>query len=353
MNQKKLEGYFLIFLIVGILILGYYILLPFLSAFIIASVASVIFQPVYRKILALSGNRHGLSAFFTSLLLAIFILVPIFILGIQVFKEAEQLYESIIFDNGARDAVVEFLNRISGFVENSFPWLSSGSFSVDVNDYLGKALSATAGSLGNIFSSLAQFLTNIFVFLITLYYLFKDGDKLINAVIHYSPLSDQDDRVILSKLQQATNSSIKGSLAIGFIQGILCAIGFTIFNVPNPILWGAVAAISALIPGIGTALVLTPSILYLFISGQEPLGVGLLLWSFVAVGLIDNLLGPKLIGKGMNLHPLLVFLSVLGGIIFFGPLGFILGPLVLNTLFALLEIYSRLIKPTVQYYDNR
>ena len=126
---------------------------------------------------------------------------------------------------------------------------------------------------------------------------------------------------------------------MALIQGILTAVGFTFFGIPNATLWGSVAAITALIPGIGTALVLLPAILYLYFSGETLFAVGLLLWGMTAVGLVDNFLGPKLASYGMRLHPFLILLSVFGGVGFFGPLGFLLGPLVLSLLFALIEIY--------------
>lgn len=99
---------------------------------------------------------------------------------------------------------------------------------------------------------------------------------------------------------------------------------------------------AALIPGIGTALVLTPAIMFLFLKGEVFSGVGLIAWGMGAVGLVDNFLGPKLVGRGMRLHPLIILLSVLGGIGFFGPIGFLLGPLTISLLFALLNIYSSL-----------
>ncbi len=114
----------------------------------------------------------------------------------------------------------------------------------------------------------------------------------------------------------------------------------SIFGIPNGFLWGTVAAIAALIPGIGTALVFIPAIAFLFFIGNIPQALGLLAWGALAVGLIDNILGPKLVGRGMQLHSLLVLLSVLGEIIFFGPSGIFLGPLSLSLLFVLLSIYA-------------
>jgi predicted PurR-regulated permease PerM len=112
-----------------------------------------------------------------------------------------------------------------------------------------------------------------------------------------------------------------------------------IFDIPAPAVWGAVAAIAAFIPGIGTSLVIVPGIIYLLLTGNTAYAIGLAIWGAVAVGLIDNVLGPHLVNKGVHIHPFLILVSVLGGLSTFGPIGFILGPLVLALLFALLEVY--------------
>ena len=182
-------------------------------------------------------------------------------------------------------------------------------------------------------------IVSVFVFLIALYCLFKDGDKLKENIISLSPLRDSHDETIFNKIIIAINSVIKGSLSVAIIQGILTSIGFAIFGVPNFILWGSIAAISALIPGIGTAMVILPAIFYLYFIGETFFAIGLLVWGIIAVGLVDNLLGPKLVGKGVKLHSFIILLSILGGIIFFGPLGFLLGPLVVTVLFVLSEVY--------------
>jgi predicted PurR-regulated permease PerM len=217
-------------------------------------------------------------------------------------------------------------------------------FSVDFNQYLKQGLNWLLQRLGPLFSNVTKIMVSVFVFLVTLYYLFKDGQKLKGAIVALSPLQDTHDETIFNKLALAINSVIKGNLAVALIQGILTAVGFTIFGVPNAALWGSVAAIAALIPGIGTALVLIPAILFLFLSGKTLFAVGLLLWGLTAVGLVDNFLGPKLVERGMRLHPFIILLSILGGIGFFGPLGFLLGPLILSLLFALLEIYFAISK---------
>jgi predicted PurR-regulated permease PerM len=110
--------------------------------------------------------------------------------------------------------------------------------------------------------------------------------------------------------------------------------------VPNPVLWGAIAAIGALIPNIGTSVVSIPAIIYLFVTGNVPQAIGYIGWSVFVVGLVDNIIGPRLIGGSARIHPLFVLLSVLGGIAMFGISGFLLGPLTVGLLVALAEIYK-------------
>jgi predicted PurR-regulated permease PerM len=168
----------------------------------------------------------------------------------------------------------------------------------------------------------------------------RDGTSLRRQLIRFSPLVDTYDQKIFDKLELAIHSVVKGSLVVGIIQGVLTGIGFAIFDIPNPALWGSIAAIAALIPGIGTALVIVPGIIYSFFSGTMGATIGLAIWGVVAVGLIDNFLGPRLIERGVKVHQFLILLSVLGGITFFGPIGFIIGPLIVSLLYALLEIYK-------------
>ena len=177
------------------------------------------------------------------------------------------------------------------------------------------------------------------MFLIAFYFFLKDGSKLKDYFVELSPLDDKDDEKIISRLKQAVSATVKGSLSIGLIQGTLTGIGFAIFGVPNAVLWGTVAAVAALIPGVGTALIILPAILFLFVPENTFGAFGLLAWGLLAVGLIDNFLSPRLVGRGMKLHPLLVFISVLGGLAFFGPLGFLLGPLSVSVFLALIDIY--------------
>ncbi len=334
-NQKP-QFYFLLVLLIVTLVLSFYVLRPFASVFILAVVFTVVFQPLYRKILKYSFNHEGLAAALTAVAVAVIILTPLIFLGVRIIDELRQLYISMV-DGGGKDNFINIFNSLSENIRHYF--LLPPAFSIDFGQYFKEGLSWLLNNLGGLFSNFASIFVSFFIFLVSFYYLLKDGHKLKQAVIDYSPLADLDDQMILDKLELAISSVVKGSFTLAFIQGFLTTIGFMIFGVPNAILWGAAACIAALVPSLGTSLVFVPAVILMFVSGQVFSAVGLLLWGALAVGLIDNFLGPKLIGRGMKLHPLLTLFSVFGGLILFGPVGFILGPIILSLLFALMHIY--------------
>ncbi len=339
MNYKKTELYFLLFFLIIIFIIAFFIFKPFLFSLILAIIFTTVFSPLHKKILSVFKNNDWLAALLTTISVLIVIIIPISFVGTQIFQESTLLYTSIT--NGS--VVTNFTDKIDENIQSLNKFLTIPiNYSFDISYYLKQGLGWLTQNLGILFANVGKTLIGIFVFLIALYYLFKDGLKFKNAIIALSPLQDIHDEKIFSKLALAINSVIRGNLTIALIQGILTAIGFSLFGVPNATLFGTVAAIAALIPGVGTALVTIPAIAYLYLNGEILYSIGLLFWGMLAVGLVDNLLGPKLISKRTKLHSFLVLLSILGGISLFGPFGFLLGPLVLSLLFALLEIYSTL-----------
>lgn len=341
MNHQKTELHFLLILLIGAGVLAFFILKPFILALILALIFATVFGPLHERTLALARGRNALAALLSTLCVLLVIIVPLSFVGIQVFRESTQLYASLASGGGATD----FSRSVNAALED-FAALSGApiTFPIDVNYYAQQGLQWLVQHLGPLFASFAKAAVSVFIFLVALYYLFKDGRTFKRAIVAFSPLEDAYDETIFTKLSAAVNSVIRGSLAVALVQGVLTAVGFALFSVPNPALWGSVAAIAALVPGVGTALVILPAVLYLFFGGETFLAAGLLLWGVVAVGLVDNFLGPTLAGRGMRVHPFLILLSILGGIGLFGPLGLLMGPLVVSLLFVLLEIYAAISK---------
>jgi predicted PurR-regulated permease PerM len=347
MNENsKLQIWFFAALIVCAIALNFFIFLPYLSVLVLALVLGIVFRPLHKHILVWLGNRETLAAFLTLIIILSIVLTPLFIIGVQIYSEAHDLYATLSSSGGG----VHLLNTVQTAFENflsifiprgiSLPDLTH----IDLNQHVKDAVGWSLANINTLFSGAAKIVFNLFLLVLALYYVIRDGSTLKKQIIEFSPLVDMYDEQIFKRLERAVNSVVRGSLIVGMLQGILTGIGFSIFGVPNPALWGTVAAVSALIPAVGTSIILIPGIAFLFFSGQGPMALGLVIWGAIGVGLIDNFLGPRLMERSIHIHPFFVLISVLGGIGAFGPIGFLLGPIILSLLFALLDIYPHILK---------
>ncbi len=332
------QKYFLYIFLGVVSILLFSVLKPFIYTLILAIVFAVLFAPVYRKILSLTHNKRGLSAFLCTALVLLFIITPFILLGIQIFHEAQQIYFSLT--EGREGTIIDITKSLVGEAQARFPVLLKAP--IDIEQYAKNAVSWVVAGFGPFVSGLIAIIINAVIFLLAFYYLLKDGEPLKQAFIDASPLSREENEIILGKLTVAIDAVMKGSLIIAIVQGVVAGIGFALFGVPNPVLWGSVASLASLIPSIGTGAVVVPVILYLYLNGAYGSALGMIIWGLFAVGLIDNYLAPKIVSSRSKIHPLLVLLSVLGGVSFFGPIGFLLGPLTLSLFLALFTIYSSL-----------
>lgn len=337
MYKNKYPQIFLFLCLIAFIVLVFFVVLPFLKPLIIAAILAVIFYPIHLKLMSFIKGKDSLSAFLVTILAIIIVVIPISFLAKTISKEATDMYKYFSNNN-----VVEMAEKTVLNIGVFFPPLKN--IKLDFVKYISQGLGLVINNIGSLFSSFTKVILDFFVFLIAFYFFLKDGKKLEKYFIKLSPLKDQDDVFILDRLKLAIHGTVIGNLIIKSSQGILAGFGFFMFGIPNPILWGSVAAIAAILPGIGTALVIVPAVIYLFTIGNIYQAIGLGIWGITVVGLIDNLLAPILIGRGIKLHPLAVFIAVLGGLLFFGPLGFIFGPLIISLFFTLIDIYITKIK---------
>ncbi|MCK9352057.1 MAG: AI-2E family transporter [Candidatus Paceibacterota bacterium] len=333
-ENKKLQTTYFFVLFAASTFLLYLIFKPFLQVIVIASILAVLLSPIYKKILLFLRGSKSLSALIVVLASSVIIAIPIYFLVVQILSEAQSLYTSVQTSGGPGP----FLDSITRAIEAPIQKISP-SFSLNISVYLSNFADFLLKNIGPVISGTAFVMLEILLTLITLYFFLKNGNEFVSGIIKLSPLDDKYDAEVIVSIEKTINSVLKGSLSIAVIQGFLVGTGLYIFHVPNPALWGMVAAFSALIPGMGTAFVTVPSILYLVLIKDTGNAIGLFFWSALLVGTVDNILAPYLYTKGIKIHPLFVFFSVLGGVIYFGPMGFLFGPIVLSLFLSVLHIY--------------
>ena len=334
MSEKVIEHAFFFVLLAAVTYLVWQLMLPFMPALVLSAIIATACYPLYKKIQRYVGaKRIALGSLLTTILVFLLVIVPLGLVGYLIFLEAGTFYAAV--NAGRSITIAPTLTLLQDLITRFIP-----SANFDVTLYAKEGAGWIASSMGAVFASTANLILILTIAFIGLYYLFKDGEKLIQILVHLSPLPDKEDAKIISRLATSVRSVLVGRLAVGLLQGVLTTIGFLIFGIPQAVLWGMVAAIASLVPMIGTSLVFVPTVAFLLISESYTAAIGIGVWGLIVVGVVDNFVGPYLVSRGSTLHPFLVLVSALGGLSVFGPVGFVLGPVTMSFFVALLETYE-------------
>ncbi len=330
MQTKIFEKYFFFTLLFLTLIFVVILFKPFLAVLVVGASLAVLLYPIYAWFL-----KKKLPNWLSALLVVIFFIVVLCgpLLGILalVFNQTQDVYQSVVSGGNTGS----FINSIGDGINKVLPQ----EMQININEKVTDLVAFVTANMSKVFSTTLSTIFSFLLTILTLFYFLKDGAHWKKALIVLSPLSDKDDEKILNRLSRAVNGVIKGYLFIGLIQGTLMGLGLAVFGVPNPALWGVVAAVGSMIPTIGTALVSVPAVIFLLATGRSAQAIGMLIWAVVLVGTIDNLLNPYIVGSKVHVPPLLILFSVLGGLALLGPVGILVGPLAVSLLYTLVSIY--------------
>ena len=312
---------------------------PFLGVVAWAIVLVIVFYPVHRR-LARRITRPGLRALVSCLLVVLIIVLPLVLLTTLLAQELVKVIPNL------PSQVSQLLNsptspfgKLSGWLYARFgiDTISSKAFVVDQLKQSGDWL---LGSSVNFMRNIVGGIVKAFFVLFTMYYLFKDGDKIVDKLPAALPLGRKQSEAIIVRTKEVVSASVYGVVAIAAIQGLLGGIVFWILGIPSPLLWAVLMAFVCMIPVAGSFLVWLPLSIYLMVTGHWTKAVILIVWGALVISTVDNLLRPKLVGSQTRLHELLIFFAVLGGISVFGLLGIVLGPVVLAITLGLLRTFQ-------------
>jgi predicted PurR-regulated permease PerM len=320
---------------------------PFVEVVLWAVVLVIVFFPVHRRIRARVGSP-GWSAVLSCLLVIVVILVPLTLLTFAVVNEladfAQMLQPKPDGTGGGAGAASALLDPNSPYIGSAVRWL--GRY-VDLGrlgsqEFIAERLKGVSGAIASrtlgFVGGAVGFVVEVFFVIFTMYYLFRDGERMRAAAYDMVPLSGPQAREIFDRTGEVISASVYGVLVIAVIQGVLGGLAFWALGLPSPLLWGVVMIFLSMIPMAGAFIVWVPAAIYLAITGHWVSALILTVWGALVIGSIDNFLRPKLVGERTRLHELLVFFSVLGGLQVFGVLGLVLGPVIVAITIALLDV---------------
>jgi predicted PurR-regulated permease PerM len=290
----------------------------------------VIVYPLHSWAVPKFYGREGLAAIASVLFVVIVVILPLFGLGVAVTTEAAALYERLTAGNAGLQGLVQS-------VQDNVPQVLSvlERFGLDP-ERLQSQISAAAVTASRFVASrmvaFGQDTVRIMVFFfLTLYLLFfflRDGTRLLEALVRALPLGDRRERLLLTRFADVSRATIKGTLVVGAVQGLIGGIAFAALGIGAPVLWGVVMALLSIIPAVGTALVWLPAAIMLIFNERIIAGVVLILIGVLVIGLVDNLLRPLLVGRDTRMPDYLVLLATLGGLAGFGFAGIVIGPII-------------------------
>ena len=333
--------YFLLIFLISIIYLGH-ILWPFWSILVLSFLLTNLFRPLYK--LMATKMPEKLASILTCFLIILIVFVPLVFFVGALSNEALGLYhwgrntqvgmklQLFIQDS---PMVAQFQEYMEGFGYEFKPAQVTAMFS-----YLAKMAGLFFYNQASSWAAnILQFLFLFFMMILIIFFLLIDQDKLVDFIIAVSPLPDDEDRLLLEKFEEISNAILKGNGICGLIQGILGGAVFAILGLNSPILWGGIMAILAFLPIFGIGLVMLPAAVILMFSDRIAAGVFLFIFYLGLSFSMEYMIKPKMVGDEVQMHTLLVFLAILGGLSVYGVLGIIYGPLIVTAFLTLTEIY--------------
>jgi predicted PurR-regulated permease PerM len=341
MKPETVNKFVLLLIVIFISIIFLSMIRNFLMAIILAGIFSALLHPLYIRFLHWFRESRGLASLATLFVVVFLVLLPLAGLvgivtgqAINVGKNVSPWVQKQIANPSALDDLLQnlpFYYYIEPYRELILR--KSGEIVDSISRYLLISFSSVTFRTVNL-----VFMT--FIFLYSMFFFLKDGDKVLEKLLYYLPLQDQDERRLLNKFTSVTRATLKGTAVIGILQGGLAGLAFWVVGIQSALFWGVIMIVLSIIPGIGTALVWVPAAFILAVSGHYTKAIGLALFCGLVVGSIDNFLRPILVGKDTQMHELMILFGTLGGIVLFGVLGIIIGPIVAALFVTVWDIYG-------------
>jgi len=344
MQKQFGSRFFIIFLLCALgLLLG--LLWAYVSSIVMALLIASVCHPLYSLVKRLLKGREIAASLLMTLFILLVLILPVSWFISTLTNEAFEFY------NTTRNTVS--LQKIQKALESDSIWASRARnlgklAGIEFNPETIQTLAASVGKKVGLFlynsgssmaSNLFSFLVHFFLMMMTVYYLFKDGVRLREYITELIPVPNEQMEKVVNKFQEMGRAIIIGNGLSGVVQGILGGCGFFVFGIKSPFLWGTVIAFMAFLPVIGASIVFIPAAIILMLQGHVGAGIGFLIYNILYSSIIEYLIKPRVIGQGMQMNSLLVFIGIIGGIKLFGILGIIYGPLIITIFLTLAEIY--------------
>ena len=330
MHPKQVQNFFFLGLVLLASAAFLYLISGYFQPIFWAAILGILFLPVQYGLERRLRDRRSLAAVLTVMLIFFTVLVPSLLVTSAVVNEAAQLYQRI--ESGEIDPGAA-LRWLQGWVPGLTSWAEGLGIDVaqwpqKVSEIVVKASQYIGGMALTAGQNVANFMIKFLIMLYLLFFILRDGDKMMEKIIAALPFGDDRERELFGKFAEVSRATLKGTLVIGVIQGTLGGIMFGVLGIEGAVFWGVVMVFLSILPLVGASLVWIPAVIYLVVSGDYGKALAMALFGGVVIGLLDNVLRPILIGRDTKMPDYLILLSTLGGLSIFGISGFVIGPII-------------------------
>ncbi|MEK6899409.1 MAG: AI-2E family transporter [Nanoarchaeota archaeon] len=330
LNNQEIRRFAAIAFILLVFVSAFFIIRPLFLSIVGGLLLAYVFFPLHKLILKIFRERNT-AALATCILIVVIIFIPFwFLIPLMV----QQLFD--LFNASQQLDVAGLVERVlPSFSEQIKRDLTSA-----IINFVSKSISSVISLLTTFILDLPIYLLYFAVIIFVFFFSLRDADKLRDYVTGLSPLKRDKEKHLAHQFREITSSIIFGYVIVGLIQGIATGIGLLIFGVPKALLLTVFALFASIIPMVGPALVWLPSSIYLLSVGKVSAGIAFMIYGAIFISTIDNFIRPYLISRRTNIPPVIVLIGMIGGLLVFGFLGLIIGPLILAYLLTLLEAYK-------------
>ncbi len=337
-NFKKMRLGFFFALITALTFSMFVLIRPFFYAFFWALIIAMMLYPLFLKILRVTKMRT-LSVVCTIVIVLCTIIVPVMVIGGLLVKESYDVYQTVSQLDFFSSGDVTRFQLADTFLE---PYVMI--VAREWKTYAGEAIQFLSthlfSSIQHITSNTVSFVLNVFFMLYILFYFLSDGEVFLKRLSQLSPLPMHYEEKLFGQFRSTARATLKSSLIIGGIQGLIGGVLFFVTGINGALMWGILMMIVSLIPAVGSFIIWFPAGLFMLAIGNIWQGVTILIVGFCLIATIDNVLRPPLIGKDIEMHPLIVLFSTLGGLQLFGLSGFVMGPIIAALFLAVVQVYE-------------
>lgn len=335
--------YFLALFGLSILLMGR-LLWPFTSTLILSLLLVTLFRPVYHGLR--SHLAVHLASLVTCLLIVLLVFIPLIFFVVALSKEAV-VYAQYLKAINLADKIKELLQH-STLLASIQARLGALGFTLRPDDVSANLSSYASGAALFLYTkatawagNIVRFMVDFTLMILVIFFLLIDYDRLQGFLLRLSPLPEEQNQQLIRRFQEIAHASLLGNGICGLIQGVLGGLLFVYFDFSSPVLWGMLMAAAAFVPIVGIGLILLPTALIVLISGHVGQAIFITVFYLILSMSVDYLLKPQLVGRKVNMHAILVFLGILGGIKLFGVLGIVYGPLIITLFLTMADIYMK------------